>query len=128
PRVYLRLVDGGAGLGDPEPIDHAGVLHAAVLVAAAGRVIEPGPGEQAAVPVVRGGDVVHPPVRRRLPLLDGLGIGAAVVDGRTGQGADGLADHVRPAYYGLRRLEHGLLHAVLALHRGVVVFGEHVLL
>src|SRR6266403_5348732 len=36
--------------------DHAGVLHAPVLVAAAGRVVEPGPGEQPAVPVVRGGD------------------------------------------------------------------------
>ena len=71
---------------------------------------------------------MHPPVCRRLPLLDGLGIGAAVVDGGPGQGADRLADHVRPAHPGLRRLQHGLLHAVRALHRGIVVLGEHVLL
>jgi hypothetical protein len=128
-RVDLRLVDRGPRLGHPEQVHHAGVLHAPVHVAAgAGRVVDPGPGQHAAVPVVSGGDGVHACVRGRLPLLDGLGVGAAVEAGRTGQRADRLGNQVGPPDPVHRRLQRRLLNAVRALDRGVVVLGKDVLL
>src|SRR5260370_24036241 len=80
-----------------ELIDHAGVLHALVLVSVARRIVEPRPREQATVPVVGGGEVVHLPVRHRLALLHGLNVGAAVVDGRPRPRAHPLREPTQPA-------------------------------
>ncbi len=127
-RVDLSLVDGGARLEHPELVDHAGVLHALVLVPVARRVVESGPGEQPAVPVVGRGRVVHLRVRHRLSLLGHLDVGAPVVDGRPGQGADRLGHQVGQARPVHRRLQLRLPVPGRVDDRGVVVLGEDILL
>src|SRR6202000_2504529 len=95
-------------------------------VAVAGRVVEAGPGDHAAVPVVGRRDVVHDRMRGGLALLDGLGVGAPVVQGRTGQGAAVFADQVRLAGRVHGSGQGRLPDPVGSGHAAVVVVAEDV--